>query len=105
MNEPMSNEDQIILDALERQRKQQMETLRNGYRAMARFHAKMYQAMRQLLEQEWTQVMGAFAGRDQIWPAYRASIGKESADDLTGEERIRALIEARPTWPWEQPED
>jgi len=104
VNEPMSNKDQIILDALERQRKQQMETLRNGYRAVAKFHAQMYQATRQLLNEDWAQVMGAFAGRDEIWTQYAVLLDK-SVDDLTDEERIRALIEARPTWPWEHPED
>lgn len=100
----LSENDRAIMEALEAQREEQITTLRDGYRAVARFHAQLYQANRQLLAEAWRETMEAWAHRDQVWEMYAILLGKE-LDDLTDEELTQAIVQARPAWPWESEDE
>lgn len=100
----MSEKDRAIMESLETQREEQITTLRDGYRAVAKFHAQVYQANRQLLAEAWRESMEAWAHRDQVWGMYAILLGKE-VEDLTDEELMKGLLQARPAWPWDQEND
>lgn len=97
----MSEKDRAIMEALEAQREEQITTLRDGYRAVAKFHAQVYQANRQLLAEAWRESMEAWAHRDQVWEMYAILLGKE-VEDLTDDELMKGVLQARPAWPWDQ---
>lgn len=99
----ISDKDRAILEALEAQRNEQMSTLRDGYREVMRFHARIYQAHRQLCAEAWQECMEAWAHRCQVWEMYATLLGKE-VEDLTDEELMQAIIQARPAWPEEDDE-
>lgn len=100
----LSEKDRAIMEALEGQREEQITTLRDGYRAVAKFHGQVYQANRQLLAEAWRETMQAWAHRDQVWQMYAILLGKE-VEGLTDEELTQAIVQARPAWPWEGEND
>lgn len=105
MTTDISEKDQAILDGLQAQREEQITFLRDGYRAVARFLARLYQANRQLLAEAWRECMDAWAHRYEVWEQYAALLGKDSVEELTDEELMQALLDVRPAWPTEEEDE